>query len=189
MNTDQNSSRKGAEAESDTPRTDAAEFTDGHASTISPLVSSGLARQLERELASYKQAAFVVTDMDRSDPEDLIRWAEEMLKLRDELQRDLAAAIAERDAARLELAEATKQRDDGAKIFLDEMDAIHSALGCLDGKESLMDGILRLKKEHIRLDDLRECLREAVRHADSFPEAYPIEQVERWRKAAGLEKT
>lgn len=36
-------------------------------------------------------------------------------------------------------------------------------------------------------DDARECLREAVRHADSFPEAYPIEQVERWRKAAGME--
>ena len=45
---------------------------------------------------------------------------------------------------------------------------------------------LRLERER---NEARECLREAVSHADSFHEAYPIEQVERWRKAAGLEKT
>jgi hypothetical protein len=49
-------------------------------------------------LNKYRQACFVVTDMDRDDPQDVVRWAEMAAKAHENLRR-------ERDEARAALLE------------------------------------------------------------------------------------
>lgn len=82
----------------------------------------------------------------------------EICELREELDETLR-----------QLAEVTNQRDDATKAFLEEMDAIYDALECLDGKESLMDGIHRMKRERLQAIRILDGNYPAI---DSFDKSY-----------------
>jgi len=93
-----------------------------------------------------------------------------------ELERELAEAIKERDEARHGLQEWKEFDDFRAKMFAEMSGADCKTLG------ELHDYVILIKAER---DEARECLREAIGFRNTDLNGYDLE---RWRKAAGLEE-